>query len=136
MSDSAPQEATLTKVMDFVTKFMRPLNFIFGGATIAWGVINLLYSFSFGFDIILRAALSCAFTCILGLLLLVGEIPRLGFVKDQCKFLIICLGRGLFDIFIGGWIYSLPFIRGQGSIIEILFVITWIVTAISFFVNL
>ena len=133
MSDSpAPETSTCTKVFDWVTKFMRPLNFTFGALTIACGVYNFILSFESDFGTVLRCCLSCIFTVILGLLLLVGEIPRLAIVKENCKFLILFLGRGLFDIFVGGWVYSLAFLHTTASALpNILYYINWIVINIS-----
>ena len=101
----------LTKITDVTLQFLRPLNFVFGGLTIFCGVYNLILSFDLTFGFVFRSLLSMVFTSFLGLLILAGDIPRLGFIQHSCRFLLMTMGRGIFNIFVGAWVYSLGLMR-------------------------
>lgn len=106
---SEPQ-GPIAKFISIMTNIMRPMNFMLGCAVCVVGVLlfitKLFSATAFSFAVF-RVMLNMIFTCFLGLLLLAGDIPRLTFIHDNCKFLIIYMGRGLFNIFVGGWIFGL-----------------------------
>eukprot|EP00331_Platyophrya_macrostoma_P030260 CAMPEP_0176441380 /NCGR_PEP_ID=MMETSP0127-20121128/21160_1 /TAXON_ID=938130 /ORGANISM="Platyophrya macrostoma, Strain WH" /LENGTH=135 /DNA_ID=CAMNT_0017826141 /DNA_START=60 /DNA_END=467 /DNA_ORIENTATION=+ len=85
-----------------MNKILRPLNMIAGIGTIAVGV---LYILAFHQANTFRGILYVIFTSSLGLLLLAGDL-NLSAIKNHCKFLITYIGRGFFNIFVGGWVFG------------------------------
>lgn len=88
------------KFVQVMSSILRPLNFIGGVGTIAAGVIVIMFQ-----GITFRTLLNLYFTSLLGVLLMAGEW-NLNVINTNCKFLVTLLGRGFFDIFVGGWVYS------------------------------
>lgn len=91
-----------SKFVQFMSRILRPLNFLGGIGTIT---VALMLFFIVHHELF-RNTLNLMFTGLLGLLLLAGEF-NIGSINRNCKFLITYLGRGLFDIFVGGWVYNL-----------------------------
>mmetsp|Transcript_19957 Transcript_19957/g.22961 ORF Transcript_19957/g.22961 Transcript_19957/m.22961 type:complete len:155 (+) Transcript_19957:60-524(+) len=91
------------KFVHYMLMIIRPCNFIGGVGTIATAVFYLLFV---GINFV--SILNLYFTALLGVLLLAGEL-NLTVINENCKFLITLLGRGFFDVFVGGWVYSLNF---------------------------
>ena len=89
------------KFVLYMSKLLRPLNFIGGVGTIATAVFVLMFQ-----GLTFRPFLNLFFTSLLGVLLLAGEF-NWKVINDNCKFLITLLGRVLYDLFVGGWVYSL-----------------------------
>lgn len=97
--------------LDNLGKFLTPINFAFGGLTILCGHWSIRLGFSLiefaFFSGFFRLVLAAFFTYFLGLLLIAGDIPQFAFMQQHCKFLTMTLGRGVFNIFTGAWVYSL-----------------------------
>ena len=117
------------RFVDLMSKVLRPLNFVGGVGTIATAVFVLLYV---GFNF--QQVLNLYFTSLLGLLLLAGDL-NLRPINENCKFLITLLGRGLYDIFVGGWVYSLRAVyvpndpdRSFDNIIALITYVVYLVT--------
>lgn len=112
MSDQhQPQQ---NKVVYYMSQALRPLNFVGGAGTIATAFFVLIFV---GIDF--RSLLNLYFTALLGVLLLAGEF-NLTVINENCKFLVTLLGRGCYDIFVGGWVYSLSnyFVARSDSLID------------------
>ena len=91
------------QIIDVMKKVMRPLNVVLGISTIAlpiW-IIFPLSGPTVEVWAMFKLVLHAIFTGFLGLLLLAGEIRQLTFIQENCKFLIIFMGRGLYNIFCG-----------------------------------
>ena len=80
---------------------LRPLNFIGGIGTLIVAVFVLLLV-----GVTFRSLLCLYFTGLVGILMLAREF-NLTIINQNCKFLVTFLGRGFFDLFVGGWVYSL-----------------------------
>lgn len=89
------------KCVQIMSLVLRPLNFISGVGAIAVGVLVLL-----DWGITLRTLLNLAVTTTFGLILLAGEF-NLTVINENCKFMTTFFGRGMYNVFIGGWVYSL-----------------------------
>ena len=80
---------------------LRPFNFVGGIGTLIVAVFVLLFV-----GITFRSLLCLYFTGLVGILMLAREF-NLTIINQNCKFLVTFLGRGFFDLFVGGWVYSL-----------------------------
>lgn len=95
------QAAGNSRFVEIMSKILRPLNFLGGIGAIVVGFLVLLVG-----GATFRTLLNLVFTTVLGVLLLAGEF-NLNVVNENCKFLATFLGRGFYDIFVGGWIFGL-----------------------------
>mmetsp|Transcript_56239 Transcript_56239/g.64518 ORF Transcript_56239/g.64518 Transcript_56239/m.64518 type:complete len:146 (+) Transcript_56239:38-475(+) len=99
-----------SKPVRIMTSILRPLNFIGGIGAIAVAVLFLFTHIDPFYTI-----LNLLFTGLLGMLLLAGEF-NLSLINDNCKFLVTYLGRGHFNLFVGGWVFGLhPIFNAETS---------------------
>lgn len=121
------------KFVRAMNTLLKPCNFIAGLGVIATGVIFLLALKPEMF----KGILYVVFTTSLGLLLLAGDL-NLKTINENCKFLVTYVGRGLFNLFVAGWVFgayrvlSLYKSGGLVNIGDITSLVTYIVTFQSF----
>ena len=84
-----------------ISSILRPLNALGGLGAIAVSVFLLFTKVN-----VFYSLLNLFFVGTLGILLLAGEF-NLDIINNNCKFLVTFLGRGLFNIFVGSWVFGL-----------------------------
>ncbi len=117
-----------SKGVHFMSRLLRPFNFIGGiGTLIIAFFVVILAGANF------RTLLNLYFTGLLGVLLLAGEF-NLTVINQNCKFLVAFLGRGFFDVFVGGWVYSLHyyFADSTDALVAFAALISFVVYIVSF----
>ena len=118
-------ESGLEKCVDIFKKILKPLNFIGGLGTVAVAVFYLLVvPFTF------RSMLNLFFTGTLGVLLVAGDF-NLETINQNCKFLTTFIGRGLYNVFVGAWIYGLHALFVDDGIQALFSLVSFIVYLVS-----